>query len=92
MNYYIPEKKDIIARIEKHKKYPSLVKTLQTKASWKYKFESSLEPINIPFPSFARKCKCKDVLCKSKDVLCLCCCEKAREFCLTRKSSVHVTE
>lgn len=49
------KKYDITARVEKYKKYPSLVKKLLGKVSWQYKFDSSLDTINIPPPSSTRK-------------------------------------
>ena len=54
-------KEDIIARVAKYKKYPNLVKKLQKKASWQYKFESSLDPIRIPPPSSAWKNDLKSI-------------------------------
>ena len=59
-------KKAIIKRVEKYKKYPNLVKILPAKASLQYKFESSLDPINIPPFSSAWKNDSRLIPCVSQ--------------------------
>ena len=49
------KKENLLARVEKYQKYPSLVKKLRANASWQCKFESSLDTINTSLPSSAWK-------------------------------------
>ena len=66
LDYPALERKVIIKRVEKYKKYPNLVKNLPAKAILQYKFESSLDPINIPPFSSAWKNDFRLIPCVSQ--------------------------